>query len=320
MPIQNRLTQVALAKQVALGTVAPSGTAGLQIGVKAGVVASVDISQDDIGMTWGSRLSEGEDRGAMTPGAAFDVVAMPASLGHLLNAALGAPSTSGGGPTYSHEFTPQSSLPYYTVHARKGSEYFRVGDSILSELELTWEGTKALVAKATWIGCDYGFLSGAYTAATDERPKDGSLRGAGGTFQVLGADAIVKSGSIKIANGAEAVHGSAQSYPETIALKMVQITGTLTIVVEDLAMFRSVVTGSSSGQTPSAVEFTGDVDLSWIDGTNTLTVDINDASLMTEFPDTAAEGGPVELQVAFKVQAGNAVPCKLTLVNGKSSY
>lgn len=319
MPIQNRLTQVALAKQVALGSVAPSGTAGLQIGVKAGVVASVDISQDDIGMTWGSRVSEGEDRGAMTPGAAFDVVAMPASVGHLLNAALGAPSTSGSG-TYTHDFTPQSSLPYYTIHARKGSEYFRVGDSILSELELAWEGTKALVAKATWIGCDYGFLSGAYTAATDERPKDGSLRGAGGTFQVLGVDAIVKSGSVKIANGAEAVHGSAQSYPETIALKMVQITGTLTIVVEDLSMFRRVVTGSNSGQAASAVEFVGDIDLVWTDGTNTLTVDINDASLMTEFPDTTAEGGPVELQIAFKVQAGDAVPCKVTLVNSTASY
>lgn len=319
MPIQDRLTQVAIAKQVAIGTPAASGTAGLQIGVKGGTVASIDVTQDDFGATWGSRLSEGHDRGNMTPGAAFDAVGMPVSIGHFLQAALGAPNTTGSGP-YTHVFTVSDTLPYYTIHARKGSEYFRVADTRLNELELSWEGTKALTAKTSWVGCGYDFLSGAYTAATNERPKDGSLKGAGGTFTIFGSNAVVRQGSIKVTNGVEAIHGSHQVMPANVFPKMTHITGTLNVVVDDLTAFRRHITGTANGTSPSATVFRGDAVCSWTDGTHTLTFALDDAVFATEFPDTSAEGGPVELQLAFEAVAGATTPMSFTLVNSTATY
>lgn len=318
MPVQDRLTQVALAKQVALAS--PAASATRQIGVKAGAVASIAVEQEDIGQTWGSRISEGHDRGAMTPGAAFDTVGMPKSIGDLLLGALGSVNTSGSNP-YTHVFTDGLTLPYYTVFARKGSEYFKVSDARMNELELSWDGVKALTAKATYIGCDYDFLASAYASAADERPKDGALKGAGGTFTVDGAAAIVKSGSIKISNGAEAIHGSGSMYPEDVFYKMVEVTGSLTVVVNNLSLFRKHVTGASNGTSASTTPFMCAIVCSFTDGTNTLTFNGDHCVSVIEFPDTSAEGGPVELEVAFAaVVEDGTQPFNFTLVNTVTSY
>jgi hypothetical protein len=319
MPVQDRLTQIALSKQVNLNTPAASGT--YQIGVKGGAVASIEVEQEDFGQSWGSRLSEGHDRGAMTPGAAFDTVAMPKSIGLLLHAALGSVSTTGSGP-YTHVLTHANVLPYLTIFARKGSEYWKVSSARVSELELEWEGTKALGLKVTSIGCGYQFLTSAYPSINDERPKDGALRGAGGTFEIDGAAATVRSGSLMIANDAEAIHGSSQSYPVDVFYKKVTISGSLNVVVDNLNLWREHVTGSSSGTTPSARPYVGSLELEWVSGAHSLTFTSNNVTFATEFPDTDPDGGPVELTVAFEVTADgpDADAYSFTLVNDVASY
>lgn len=319
MPIQDRIAQVALAKQASLASPAASGT--YQIGVSSGAIASIDITEDQFDMSWNQRLAEGHDRGDSTPGSAFDTVAMKKSLGLLLLAALGSDSVTGSGP-YTHKFTHANDLPYLTIFARKQAEYYKVSGARLNELELSWETTKAVAVKTSFVGCDYEFLSGAYAATTDERPAAGVLKGAGGTFTVDGVSAIVKSGSIKVSNGVAAVHGSSKPTPSDVFPEMVNVSVSLTIVPSNLALFRKVVTGSDAGSAVQSVPQYGALVHTFTDGTNTLTFNGLNVKFLTSFPDTKASGGPVEITLEgdCSIPANGGEPFNFTLVNDVASY
>lgn len=301
MPIQDRITTVAVGKQVAKGTYLATPTHGF--GINSGSVASLEISDEDMPTTWSSRLLEHHDRGEMQPGANYDVPAMPGMIGLLLNAALGSDTVTGSSAPYTHTFKAATTLPYYTLYARRDAEYYRVGDSRLSELELSWEGTKALMAKATWLGCEYSFLASAYTAATtNERPQSGVFKGAGGTFTVDGAAAVIKSGSVKISNSVEGVFGSASPLPTDVFLAMQRIDFSLTIVPENLQLFRQVVTGTTSGTSVQATPEYGAAVCKFILDANT-DLELNAARLkfMTSQPDVNAEGGAAEITLEGSV-------------------
>jgi hypothetical protein len=323
--IQDRITQIALAKQTSLGSPAASGT--FQVGVSSGSVASVDIPEDQFDMSWSTRVAEGHDRAPVTPGIDIEYVAMPKSVGLLLLAALGNDSTAASGGNTAHVMTPANVLPYLTVFSRKGDEYHKVEDLRVNELELTWDTTKALKVKVNGIGCDFTFLgSSPFTAAADERPADGVLKGAGGNFLVNGVGAIVKSGSIKISNGVNAVHGSDSQLPADVFPEKVDITVSLTIVPENTTLFRTVVTGTAAGSTVQTKPEYGSVTCSWTDGgSSTLTFNGRNVKFMTAFPETKAQGGPVEVTLEGDISVpsgGGAVAnaVDFTLVNSVSSY
>ena len=322
MPIQDRIAQVAIAKQVSLGSPASSGD--YQIGVSSGTITSLEIPEDGFEMSWAGRLSEGHDRGPTTPGAEFDTLAMPRSIGLLLLAALGSVNTTGSGP-YTHEFVHANVLPYLTLWSRKDGEYHRVEDVRVSELELSWETTKAVSVKVNGIGCDLAFLgSSAYgvNSGGDERPATGVLKGAGGTFTIDGAAAIVKSGSIKVSNGVSAVHGSDSQLPADVFPEMVEVSVSLTIVPANTTLFRKVVTGSTNGSAVQTNPQYGALVCSFTDGTNTLTFNGNHVKFLTAFPDTKAQGGPVEvtLEGDCSEDGTGTDPFTFELVNTVASY
>lgn len=316
--IQDRLTQITFSKQSALGTPATSGGA-YRVGVRSGQVAKVDISEDDIGTTWSSRLSEGVDRGDVNPGAVAEIVAMAKSVGLLLVAALGTDTPTGSGP-YAHAMTVGSVLPYLTAFGLKGTEFFSTSDNRIDELEFTWTGTKALVVKVTLKGCTFTFLGSSDPgSATDERPSAGVLKGCGGTFTVGGTAAIVNSGSIKITNNLTQVHGSATALPSDVYPGVVAIEYSLVITPSDLNLFRSAVSGSATGASPSCKPFVGSAECSFSDGTNTLDFNTSQLVSMVEFPDTSADGGPVQITLAGKVQSGSGA-FTATLTNTVATY
>ena len=317
--IQDRLTQVALSKQTALASPAASGT--YQTGVNGGAVGTVEIDESDIGTTWASAISEGFDRGAMTPGGNFELPAMRKSLGLLLLGALGSDTVTGSGP-YTHTYRPTSVIPYLTLFARRDTEFYKISDARVKDLEFSWEGTKALMAKVSLVGCAYSFLASAYAAVNDERPKDGVQKGCGGTFTVDGAAAIIKSGSVKIETGAEAVHGSSSPLPADVSTAMTTITGSLTIVPNDQTLFRKVVTGTTSGTAVQCRPVTGALVCSWTDGTNTLAFNGLNVVFMTSFPDAKAAGGPVEVSLEFTavVPTGGGDAATFVLVNDVATY
>lgn len=323
MPIQDRLAQVAIAKQTSLASPAASGD--FQIGVSSGQIASLEIPEESFDQSWSTRLSEGHDRSSVTPGVDFETLGMPRSIGLLLLAALGSVNTTGGGP-YEHIFTHANVLPYLTVYSRKDTEYHRIGDVRVNDLEISWEATKAVKVKVNGVGCSIEFLGNtpyAVASGGDERPSSSVLKGAGGTFTIDGAAATVKSGSIKISNGVSAVHGSDSHLPKDVFPEMVEVSVSLTIVPTDTKLFRKVVTGSDGGSAVQTNPQYGAVVAAFTDGTNTLTFTGRNVKFMTAFPDTKAQGGPVEVSLegdcAEKAGLGDP-PFEFKLVNSVSSY
>lgn len=317
--IQDRITQIALAKQTALSSPASSGA--YQIGVNSGSVATAEVSEDALPITWASRTGEGFDRATVTPGSSFETLAMPRSLGLLLKAALGVEQVTPGTPNV-HTFTQAvtAALPYLTIFARKSSEYYKVGDCAISELEITWEGTKAVVVKVTAMGCTYEFLAAPFTADYDERPQcdDGVFKGAGGTFTVNGAAAVVEGGSIKITNNIEPVFGSNSLTPADVFPAMQQVDVSLNVVPNNLQDFRKVITGQAAGTTIVPDPFFGTCVVKFLaKDVNTLTFNGNNVRWLTEFPDTNAEGGPVKitLEGSTSQACGGGEPYSFVLEN-----
>lgn len=299
MPIQNRITQVGIAKQNAKG--AAAATAAYQLGVNSGAVTNAEVSEEDLPITWASRLIQGHDRTAVYPGADFETLALPQSIGTLLQAACGQDAVTGSGP-YVHTFKHALSLPYLSLFARKDAEYFKVSDARVNELEFSWEQTGALRVKVVMGGCTYEFLGAPYTADADERPQAGVFKGCGGSFTVNGTSAIVRSGSIKVSNGIEPIYGSDSVLPKDVFPQVQTVDVSLTIVPDNLQEFRRTLTGAPAGSAVVCNPTYGAVSAQWrVDPDTHLTFESSRLKTVVGFPETNAQGGPVELTLEGSV-------------------
>lgn len=320
MPVQKRIAQVSLAKQSAKGSAASAGT--YQIGVSAGQVVNADVSEDVLPSTWSNRVAEGFDRTGVLPGAAFDFIAMPKTIGMLLYAACGTIADAGGGAPYTHTITPGTALPYLTLFSTFGAEFYKIADCVADELELSWDSVGALKAKVKIAGCTLTFPGSAYTAGTDERPSGGVLKGCGGTFQIDGADATIKSGSIKITNKVAPVYGSSAVQPADVFPAQHSMDVSLVVVPSDMTLWRKALTGATGGTTPQCVVQYGTAEQKWILDANTdLDLLVSRMKFAVPFPDADPGGGPAEVTLEGMISnptSGSAYT--FTLRNNVASY
>lgn len=323
MPAQKRFAQLSLAKQTAKGAAAATGT--YQIGVSGGNVVQAEVSEDALDATWSTRLIEAFDRTGVTPMAEFDFVAMPKSLGLFLYGACGSLVTTGAGP-YTHTFTPGTALPYFTLFALRatssGTSYYKITDCAVDELELSWDQVGAVKAKAKVLGLDLTFPGSPYTPGTDERPNAGLLKGHGGTFQIDGANAVIKSGSIKFSNSVEPVFGSAAVQPVDVFPASHQVDVSLSVIPDDYLLWRKRLTGTTGGSTAQAIVQYGTAQTKFILDANTdLDITLNRLKFATDSPDSDPSGGPVEVALEGSLAAptsGNAYTALLR--NNVASY
>lgn len=324
--VQDRLTTIGLAIQTAQAS--PAASATYRIGINSGTVVKMDLSEDELPTTWASRLSQGFDRSNVVPGSAFETMALPKFVGLLLRAALPSYTFAAGSPN-THTFKSAANLgglPYVTVFAQKGTDYYKIQDCAIDELEFAWEGTKALTVKVTIMGCAFTFASSAWPAITDERVTCGVMKGAGGQFQLDGADAIIKSGSVKISNSVEAVNGSNSVTPLDVFPGMQKIETSMVVVPTNMNLWRKVVTGAASGTSIAAVPTYGSAKAQWaVPGaasTDRLTFNGLKMRIAIDFPDTKAEGGPMEFTVVGNVAepCDGSDPFSFVLENSVASY
>lgn len=321
--VQKRFAQVSLAKQTAKGSSAATGT--YQIGVTGGNIAGANVTDQEIPMTWSGRDVEEFDRIEVIPAATFDVVAMPKTIGALIYAATGADTVTGAGDPWTHVFKTGLDLPYWTLFAKHGTESYKLIDTKLNSLELTWDRSGALMAKTDWLGCDLQFPA-SYTAGTDERPGAGLLKGSGGLFQIDGAAAVVKSGSIKIDNNLEAVVGAASVQPADVFPGEHSLTVSLTIVPADMTNFRTVITGTAAGTTAAVVPYTGTMETKFLvpgsSPAHSLDLLVNAGKFAVAFPAADPKGGPQEVVVECMahVKLDGTAPYAFTLLNQVATY
>lgn len=323
MPVQKRVAQVSIAKQSAKGSAATVGQ--YQIGVTGGAVAGANVTDQEIPMTWSGRDVEEFDRVEVIPALAFDVVAMPKTIGALLYAACGADTVTGASDPYSHAIKTGADLPYWTLFSTQGAEHYEFKDAKLNSLELSWDRAGALMAKTDWLACDLSFPA-SYTAGTDERPGGGLLKGAGGLFQIDGVDVVAKTGSIKIDNKLEAVMGSASVQPADVFPGEHTLTVSLTIVPSDLTSFRKMITGATNGTTAAVVPYTGTLESKFLvpssSPAHSLDLLVNAARMAIAFPAADPGGGAQEvvIEAVAHVKADGTAPYGFTLLNSIASY
>lgn len=321
MAIQKRLSLVSLARQSAKGAAASAGT--YKMGVSGGTIAGAEINEEDLPVTWSNRIAEGSDRISVLPGAEFDLVAMPKTIGLLLLGACGADTVAGAMAPYSHTFKSATDLPYLTLFGTYAGEWLKMSDAKVDSLELTWEQTGAVRGKARFVGCDLDYLAMAYTEGTAERPADGVFKGAGGTFEVDGVSATIKSGSISIANGIEPIFGSASPTPEDVFPALQTVTFSLVVVPTSTSAFRTVLTGADDGTAISAAPYEGSAEAKFILDTDTdLTFNALNARIATDFPESDPAGGAAEvtLEGSIVIPPGGGDAYSVVLRNGIASY
>lgn len=320
MPVQKRLAQISFAKQSAKGSVASVGT--YQIGAVSGPLVGAEVTEAELPVTWSTRTPEAWDRTAVVPGAEVSVVALPKSIGLLLYAACGAIADSGS-VNFTHTITPGADLPYLTIFATYGAEFYAISDAKIDTLELSWTGVGALQAKVKFVGCDITFPVSADTPTNTERPAAGLLKGQGGTFTIDGATAIIAKGSITISNNVAPVLGSASVEPADVFPGEQTVVASLTVIPANMLLWRKTLTGTTGGTTPSAVVAVGTMEAKFILDSNT-SVDVAIANMRfaCNLPDADPSGGAAEIDLegdAFVTSAG-ASPYTVVVKNQVASY
>jgi hypothetical protein len=319
--VQKRLAQVGVAKQTAKGSAAAAAT--YQIGVTGGNIVGAEVAENDLNVTWSTRLTEGFERTGITPMAEYDAIAMPKTLGLMLYGACGAIATSGASAPYTHTITTSADVPYLSLFGTYGAEYYKVTDAKVDSLELSWEQTSALKMKPKFVGAGLSYLAAAYTATNSERPADGILRGQGGTFTFDGAAATVKSGSITVSNNVEAVFGSADVLPVDVFPGLQTVEFSLTVIPSDMTTWRKRLTGSAAGTSLVSTVYTGAVTIKHVLDANTdITFTANNAAFATDFPEADPAGGPAEITIEGKVgiPAGGGTAYSFALRNSVATY
>lgn len=322
--VQKRIAQVSLAKQSAKGSGASAGT--YQVGVEGGQIIDSMVSDEIIDQTWSSRDVEAFDRLEAVPASGFDLVAMPNTLGMLLYGACGADTVTGAGDPYTHTFKTGTDLPYWTLFATYGAEFFKLVDAKVDSLELTWDRVGAMRAKVAYKGCTLTYPGVAYTAGTDERPGGaGNLfKGAGGIFTVNSVSSVVKSGSIKIENKLQPIVGSASAEPVDVVPGEHTLTLSLVVVPADTTLFRAVMTGATNGAATVAtiLDYPAEVKFKTSNSNHDLDVNVNSSKVAVAFPNADPQGGAAEVTVEMiaKVKSDGTAPYSIALRNAVASY
>jgi hypothetical protein len=203
-----------------------------------------------------------------------------------------------------------------------------IRDCKVDELTLKWEGSKPVMVSAKLAGTVFSYPS-TFTAGTDETGVEAFLVPVGGTFSLdpLGSTLVsarVVGGELTIKNNVGAIDPSAAVEADDQYEGVQEHSLKLTIVPDDLSLFRKTVTGGAAGTSVALVAPTGSVSLTFKEnnGTGQLVVTGSKVAFMTAFPDADPKGGAVEIELAGMavMPAGGTAPLVYALTNQQASY
>lgn len=332
MPFQRSIGYVGCAKQTAKDSAAAAAT--YVHGVTGGGIASATINQNPDDVTTANRYRGDMYRESVEVGVTIDSRAYLGSLGLYLYAALGAKAVTGAGDPYSHAFSTGGTLPYLTMFGSMGPSdalLTKVTNVKCSELTLGWDGSSPLAMSFSGLGTTIDPTGGAFTGgATDERDGDPFFIPVGGTFQfdAVGgtpANALIRSGSITIANNVEPIPSAATITPGDVFEGRQDVTYELTVIPDNVNDWIEILTGTTSGSAPSGDVQYGSVNLVFEEfgsGTHTLTVVSHKVAWACDLPTLDPNGGPAELELSgvavYNTTESDVVD--VTLTNAVASY
>ena len=322
MPLSSRIVFNGISKQTAKGS--PDADPTFGHGVRSGQVTSVELDQSADELTSTERFNSAAQRLGVTNGADFVTRVYPASMGLYYYAALGGIQTSGS-TNYTHTITPAATLPYLSQFGRIDTEYFRIQDSKIDELTITWDGTAPPELGVRTLGGTL-LVGTTWTATTDES-TDEFLPTAGGTFQFDGetgtaVTANVVGGSITVANNLSTIVLSTSIDPSDVWEAVQTAEVTLRIVPDNLNDWQAVITGSDSGTAVQATPTYGSFDVTFTEDANTsLQIAATRVAFTADLPEGNPAGDAVELTLVGEVlKPSGSDAITVTAKNQTASY
>ena len=323
---------VGIAKQAAKGT--PAAHAWYAHALSSGKPITVDISQDADAITAGQRTRAAGIRTGVAPSLGpLTTHAYMRALGLYLLGVYGNVVDAGTSGAYTHTYSTGDTLPYLTAFSLLDQEYQQVSDIKIGNLGLAWDGPGPVALSVDGAGCAVNAkLGAAWTLPSGGNNETGSeafLIPTGGTFKVAAtgdtpATALITGGEITIGNELDAIPTSASLLPGDQGEKMQNFAATLKVVPEDLALWRTILTGSPTGTAPQETPAYGSFEVDFTEhgvGTGTLALRAHKVAFLCDFPDIDPAGGYVELDLAgVCFYDGTNCPIVAVLTNAVQYY
>jgi hypothetical protein len=310
-----------IAKQTAKGSIAANPYFAMGL---AGGGLTINPSQEPDALTSAYLSPAGAYRDKLENGASIETRAYLQSIGLLLLGALGGISTTGSGP-YTHVITLGTALLYFTAFEKKGDDSLHaIKDCKIDELEISWEENRPLTVSAKLVGGAWS-VPATFTPTVSEMDTTNYFTPVGGTFQydVDGstlATLPILGGKIAIKRSAEAQYFSGSIEPGDVFEGSCAVDVGLTVMPDDMTLWKNILTGATSGTSISGVPIYGSYKTTFVNGTASLDLTGARTAFLVDMPEADPAGGGAKMELAGISYRSAGTPITATVINAQVSY
>lgn len=266
----------------------------------------------------------------------FETLAYADALGLYLLAAMGNVVTTAAEKSgyYKHVITLGSELAWLTFWGQIGNSadttVHKATGCKVDTLSLDFEGNAPLDIGVTAAGIDAA-LFGSWSGDAEPSCFDGYFVPTNGTFKFSANDqtpveALITKGGFELSNSLTSYRGAGRVVAAEVSESKLSTSVNQTIVPEDWAPIRKVLTGSENGTAVTSKVVYGSGAWSFThsqDENCTLDVEFSNVPWTCETPEIDPEGSAAEVEFSadnIGVSSKEGTPVKITLVNKVQSY
>lgn len=266
----------------------------------------------------------------------FETLAYADALALYAFAAMGNVVTAAAEKTgyYKHVITLGSALPFLTFWGQVGntedSTVHKVVGCKIDTLSLDFENNAPLDIGVTAAGVD-ATLFGAWDGEAEPSCFDGYFIPTNGTFMISPNDqtpveAIVTKGGFELSNNLTSYRSAGKVIASEVSEGKLTTTVNMTVMPDDYAPIRKVLTGSETGTTVTAKVVYGSASWSFThsqDENCTMDVVFNNVPWNCETPEIDPDGAAAEVEFSADnvgIASKTGTPVTITIVNKVSSY
>jgi len=335
--INTSIGMLGVAKQTDKATAAstPSFKHGLTGGGLVKPERSID--QKDVACGVRASISDGAFVDEVNIGVDFETLAYDDVLALYLYSACGAVTSApvtGSTGYYKHTISLGSALPWLTFWGQIGNTadatVQKATGCKIDALALEFEGNKPLNIGITAAGIA-AVLFGSWSDQLTPSCFEGYFVPTNGTFKIDTASstpsvATVTKGSLELSNTLKPYRSAGTVIPSELAEGKLSAGLAMTVIPDDWALIRKLITGSSAGTSVSSGIVYGSMEWNFThtkDSTRTLKIVAQNVPWNCEMPEVDPEGNAAEIE--FKadnigVASSAGSPISIELVNKTASY
>ncbi len=330
MSVNTSIGLIGVAKQTNKTT--PASAPAYVHGLTGGQTFKADRTVESADVSCGVRTGTDSYVSSILVGADFETYGYSDVLPLYLYGAMGnIVSASNTGSDYKHTVTMGDTLPYFTFWGRTGGDYTRADGCKIDQLEMNFEGNAPLEFGVTAVGIDGTFGLSAFPSGADPSCFDGYFVPTGGTFKIDTASgtpvvAPITKGSLTLANNSVTDPVAGKVTPDDVAEGKLDTSGSVTVRVDDMSLYRKLLTGSAAGTSLTGAMVYGSFEWTFTHSKNAdhkLKVTATNVPFTCDYPSVDPNGGAAELDFTFDnigVSSAGGTPVTFVIENDTASY